>query len=65
MSNSAGPIKINCATKAFVNASHRRNQSITYWTINNEEDMDTLIKIGADVITTNAPDVLAKKLGKI
>lgn len=64
MNNSAGPIKINCATKAFVRASHRRNQSITYWTINNEKEMDKLIKIGADVITTNAPDVLAKKLGK-
>lgn len=65
MTNSAGPITINCATKAMVNAAHRRNQSITYWTINDEEQMHQLIKIGADVITTNAPDVLAKKLGKI
>lgn len=65
MTNSAGPITINCATKAMVRAAHRRNQSVTYWTINEEEQMKEIISIGADVITTNAPDVLAKLLGKI
>ena len=65
MTNSAGPITINCATKAMVNAAHRRNQSVTYWTINEEKDMKKIIDIKADVITTNAPDVLAKLLGKI
>ena len=65
MTNSAGPITINCATKAMVRAAHRRNQSVTYWTINQEEQMKEIISIGADVITTNAPDVLAKLLGKI
>lgn len=65
MTNTAGPITINCATKAMVKAAHRRNQSVTYWTINEEEQMKEIINIGADVITTNAPDVLAKLLGKI
>ena len=65
MTNTAGPITINCATKAMVKAAHRRNQSVTYWTINQEEQMKEIISIGADVITTNAPDVLAKLLGKI
>ena len=65
MTNTAGPITINCATKAMVDAAHRRNQSVTYWTINDEENMKKIIDIGADVITTNAPDVLAKLLGKI
>ena len=65
MTNTAGPITINCATKAMVKAAHRRNQSVTYWTINEEEQMKEIISIGADVITTNAPDVLAKLLGKI
>ena len=64
-SNSLGPIKVNCATKSFVKMAHKRNQSITYWTINDENTMKHLIEIGADVITTNSPDVLAKLLGKI
>lgn len=62
--NTVGPIKINCATKRIVKACHKRNQSITYWTINDEETMKQLIDIKADVITTNAPDVLAKILNK-
>ena len=62
--NTVGPIKINCATKRLVKACHKRNQSITFWTINDEETMRELIDIKADVITTNAPDVLAKVLGK-
>lgn len=65
MTNTAGPITINCATKAMVRGAHRRNQSVTYWTINETEDMQKIIEIGADVITTNAPDVLAELLGKI
>lgn len=60
-----GPLKINCATKRFVNAAHRRNQTVVYWTINEESDMQKLIDIGADIITTNAPDKLAKLIGKI
>ena len=62
---SAGPISINCATKRFVKSAHKRNQSVVYWTIDNEEDMLHLIDIGADVITTDRPDVLAKLIGKI
>lgn len=65
MTNTAGPITINCATKAMVKAAHRRNQSVTYWTINDTDKMQEIIDIGADVITTNAPDELAKLLGKI
>lgn len=65
MTNSAGPLTLNCATKRMVNGCHRRNQAITYWTINNEEDMQTLMDIGADMITTNAPDKLAKLQGLI
>lgn len=64
MITKVGPIKINCATKRFVNAAHRRNQTVAYWTINEEEDMKKLIDIGADIITTNAPDKLAKLIGK-
>ena len=65
MTNSAGPLKINCATKRMVDGAHRRNQAITYWTINDEESMKLLMDIGADMITTNAPDKLAKLQGLI
>lgn len=63
-SNSVGPIKVNCATKRMVKMAHKRNQCITYWTINDEETMKELIEIGADVITTNCPDILAEILEK-
>jgi glycerophosphoryl diester phosphodiesterase len=65
MITKVGPIGINCATKRFVNAAHRRNQTVAYWTINEESDMEHLINIGADIITTDAPDKLAKLIGKI
>ena len=65
MITKAGPISINCATQQFVDSAHRRNQCVAYWTINEEEDMRHLINIGADVITTNSPDLLAEVLGLI
>jgi glycerophosphoryl diester phosphodiesterase len=64
MITKVGPIGINCATKRFVNAAHRRNQTVVYWTINDVDDMQHLINIGADIITTNAPDKLATLIGK-
>jgi len=60
-----GPLTINCATKSIIKAAHRRNQLATFYTINNEEDMKKLIEIKADVITTDAPDTLARLLGRI
>lgn len=65
MITTAGPISIDCATQSFVDSAHARNQCIAYWTINDETDMRKLIDLGADVITTNSPDVLAKVLGII
>ena len=60
-----GPLTINCATKSIIKAAHKRNQLATFYTINDEEDMKTLIDLKADVITTDAPDTLAKLLGRI
>lgn len=65
MISKAGPISINCATQKFVDSAHARNQCVAYWTIDDEEDMRHLISIGADVITTDSPDVLARVLGII
>jgi len=43
------------ATESFVNAAHRHNLAIHYWTINEVEDMKLLIEIGADGIMTDYP----------
>jgi len=57
---SQGPI--NVATRAFVNTLHRHNIAVQFWTINNEEDMRFLIKIGADGIMTDYPSLLKSVL---
>lgn len=49
----------------MVNGAHKRNQAITYWTIDNENDMQKLIDINTDIITTNEPTKLAKLLNLI
>lgn len=36
---------------------------VNVWTVNEEADMDYYLKEGADVITTNEPEVLLKKTG--
>ena len=43
------------ATEHFVNAAHRHNLAVHYWTIDDEADMRHLIEIGADGIMTNYP----------
>lgn len=60
-----GFFHIKCATKSFVNTAHKRNQSISFWTVNEESDMRYLISLGVDCITTDSPDLLAQILGKI
>jgi glycerophosphoryl diester phosphodiesterase len=37
---------------------------VNVWTVNNEADMDYFLKEGADVITTNEPELLLKKLSQ-
>lgn len=63
MRHKYGPITINCATKSFVKQAHQRNQTVAYWTVDDKEDMELLIEIGADIITTDAPDLLSELLG--
>ena len=65
MITKAGPIEINCATQQFVDSAHRRNQCVAYWTINDIADMKHLIGLGADIITTNSPDVLFRVISGV
>lgn len=48
------------ATEGFVNAAHRHNLAVHYWTINEIDDMNHLISIGADGIMTDYPHRLAE-----
>ncbi len=46
---------VNLATKAFTKTAHKHNIAVHYWTINDKNDMKTLIEIGADGIMTDYP----------
>lgn len=46
---------IDLATKGMVDAAHKHNMAVHYWTINDPEDMKHLIEIGADGIMTDYP----------
>ncbi len=46
---------IDLATHRLVKAAHKHGLAVHYWTIDDEEDMQYLIDIGADGIMTNYP----------
>lgn len=51
---------MNTGTATIINYAHEHNMAIQFWTVDDEEDMEYLISIGADCIMTNYPDVLYK-----
>lgn len=57
-----GLIKLRLDKLTYVNRAHRRGMSVQFWTINDKEEMRRLIKLGADVIITDAPDILDELL---
>lgn len=48
----------NLMNKRVIKAAHRKNMAVFYWTINDPEEMKLLIKLGADGIITDRPDLL-------
>lgn len=46
---------ITVATKHFINTAHKHNIAVQFWTINDTDDMRTLIELGADGIMTDYP----------
>lgn len=48
----------NLSSKRFIEFAHKHNIAVHYWTINNEDDMRTLIENGADAIMTDYPHML-------
>lgn len=53
---------INLDTRRVINACHRRDMAVHYWTINDKEDMRKLIELGADGLITDRPDIMAELL---
>ena len=51
-------IGLNIATAKVMNYAHEHNMAVQFWTVNDEDDMQYLIDIGADCIMTDYPDVL-------
>lgn len=49
---------INTGTAKVINYAHKHNMAVQYWTVNDEEDMEYLVSIGADCIMTDYPDKL-------
>ena len=55
---------IKLIDKELIRTFKKRNQLVVYWGIVTKEDMALLINNGADVITTDRPDLLAEVLGR-
>ncbi len=53
-----GAFCLRIATKRFVRACHSHNIAVHYWTIDDIDDMQRLVDIGADGIMTNLPHTL-------
>jgi len=49
----------------LIRAAHRRNMAVHYWTINDSDEMKRLIRLGADGIMTDHPDILRKALSDL
>ena len=55
-------IRYNLATAGIAGAAHEKGISLSVWTVDRETDMERMIRMGADSITTNYPDRLLKLL---
>lgn len=55
-------LSLNLTRKTYIKRAHRRNISVQYWTINDKDEMNKLIDLGADVIMTDNPDLLYEVL---
>lgn len=57
-----GQYGIDLATRSMLEVAHNHNIAIHYWNINEEADMRTLIKLGADGIMSDRPTLLKEIL---
>ena len=52
----------NLATKNLINKAHEHNIAVQYWTIDDAQDMRTLIELSCDGIMTDRPTLLKQVL---
>jgi glycerophosphoryl diester phosphodiesterase len=57
-------IKVLKSHPTWIKEAKSNKLNVNVWTVNEEADMDFFLKEGADVITTNEPELLIKKLQK-
>ena len=55
-----GPFTLDLTSADFINLVHAKDLSITYWTINNAEQMVRLANLGADGLVTDRVDIAEK-----
>lgn len=56
---------INFASSRTVKNAHKHNIAVHYWTVNDEDEMRRLVKIGADGIMTDYPHRLKEILNSV
>ena len=59
MSYELSGIEVPLVSQSIVDRAHRRNVAVQYWTINDADDMRTLIEMGVDCIMTDDPELLS------
>ena len=57
-------IELDLVAKTLVTRAHRRNIAVQYWTINDADDMRTLIELGVDCIMTDDPELMQSVLNE-
>ena len=55
-------IEVGLTAKTLISRAHRRNVAVQYWTINDPDEMRTLIELGCDCIMTDNPELLKEIL---
>lgn len=55
-------VNLNLLTDSLLSDAHKRNMAVYYWTINDEDEMHKLIKMGVDGIMTDRPELLIQVL---
>ncbi len=55
-------IELKLDVKTIIDRAHARNIAVQYWTINDADDMRTLIELGCDCIMTDNPKLLKQIL---
>ena len=48
----------------LINYAHAHNLAIQYWTVNEAQEMEYLISIGADALITDYPERAAEVLSR-